>query len=271
MRTSFPTQVPALPAGASITRKNKPWSVRSAGIAPAQPAPRAIPLTRRYEVMWLDEDGQVEDFIRIAPAIPIFEDAFSAFAHGAVIPTTEGPVSVEDLVPGMAVETATGDVAILRWVGAITLVPGAPSAREEGQKLYRVTADAFGLGRPATDVTLGPAARLLNRDPAVRNALGCEAALAPVSTFVDGIGVAELTPVSPVRVYHLAFDRHHVIRVGGVEVESYHPGPDAHYSMSQEMRAVFLGLFPHVTAMQDFGRVLWPRFEASETGDLEIV
>ena len=62
-----------------------------------------------------------------------------------------------------------------------------------------------------------------------------------------------------------------MIRVGGVEVESYHPGPDAHYSMSQEMRAVFLGLFPHVTAMQDFGRVLWPRFEASETGDLELV
>jgi hypothetical protein len=37
------------------------------------------------------------------------------------------------------------------------------------------------------------------------------------------------------------------------------------------MRAVFLGLFPHVAMMQDFGRVLWPRFEASDTGELELV
>ncbi len=273
MSTSIPTHAAAMAAGSTVTRRHKPWTVRSAGAAApvARQTPKAIPLTRRYEVTWMDDDGQVEDFVRIAPAVPIFEEAFSAFAHGAILPTTEGPVSVEDLVPGMAIETTTGEVAVLRWIGAITVVPGAPKALENGQKLYRVTADAFGLGRPATDVTLGPAARLLNRDPAVRNALGSEAALAPVSTFVDGIGVVEMTPVSPVRVYHLAFDGHHILRVGGVEVESYHPGPDAHYSMSQELRAVFLSLFPHVATMQGFGRVLWPRVEAREGGGLEIV
>ena len=259
------------PKSPPVSRRHKPWTVNSAAPAPQNTGLRQIPLTRRYQVTWVDDDGNVEDFMRIAPAIPVFEDAFSAFSHGALVQTTEGPVAVEDMVPGMAVETATGEVAILRWIGAITIVPGAPSAYDEPQKLYRVAPDTFGLGRPASDVTLGPAARLLNRDPAIRAALGTEAALAPVGSFVDGIGVIEITPVSPARVYHLHFDGHHVIRVGGLEVETYHPGADAHYSMSQELRQVFLSLFPHVETMQGFGRVLWPRFETQEDGEIEIL
>lgn len=268
---SLPKPSAAASGGGRISHRHKPWTVQTKNRPVSQPIARHVALTRRYEVSYVNAEGQFDSFVRIAPAIPVFEQAFSAFAHGAVVTTTEGPVAVEDLVPGMAVETASEEVTTLRWVGAITLVPGAPTAHDEPQKLYRVAADAFGLGRPSTDVTLGPAARLLNRDPAIRNALGCEAALAPVSTFVDGVSVAALNPVSPVRVYHLGFDGHHVLRVGGLEVESYHPGPDAHYSMSQEMREVFLSLFPHVDSMQGFGRVLWPRFETHEDGNLEIV
>ncbi|MEM0949614.1 MAG: Hint domain-containing protein [Pseudomonadota bacterium] len=256
---------------APVSHRHKPWTVLSAMQGTQTPTPVQVPLTRRYEVSWVDDHGQLDSFIRVAPAMPIFEEAFSAFTHGAVIPTTEGPVPVEDLEPGMAVETASGEIRTLRWVGAITLVPGASQAGDLASKVYRVTADAFGLGRPATDVTFGPAARLLNRDPAIRNALGCEAALAPIASAVDGVSVIEMTPVSPVRVYHLAFDGHHVIRTGGLEVETYHPGQDAHYSMSRELRDVFLSLFPHVETMQGFGRVMWPRFTEQEDGLLEIV
>ena len=264
---SIPTTLPGAARAGVVAQRAKPWTVLTAG--QKRPAPQPVPYTRRYEISWIDDDGQFDSFVRIAPAMPMFEEAFSAFAHGALISTTEGPVPVEDLEPGMGIETASGAVATLRWVGAITLVPGAPSAKDKPPKLYRLTADSFGLGRPSTDVTFGPAARLLNRDPAIRNALGCEAALAPVSTFVDSMGVIEITPVAPVKVYHLAFDGHHVIRAGGIEVESFHPGPDAHYSMSKEMRAVFLSLFPHVATLQGFGRVLWPRFENAEDGELE--
>ena len=259
-------------AGSAVVRRHKPWTIRSAGQgSPAPAAPKSLGLTRRYEVTWIDDDGNVDDFLRVAPAMPIFEQAFSAFAHGAVITTAEGPVAVEDLVPGMKVETATGDHETLRWIGAMTLIPGAPSADDTAQKLYRVTADALGFGRPAADVTFGPSARILNRDPVVRQALGSEAALAPVASFEDGVGVVALSPASPVRVYHLAFDGHHVIRAGGIEVESYHPGPDAHYSMSTELRDVFLSLFPHMATLQGFGRVLWPRFETQDGGTFEIV
>lgn len=251
-----------------MNRPSKAWTVRSAPVQRRQV--RQVALTRRYEVMWLNDDCQIEDFIRVAPAIPIFEQAFSAFAHGVLINTAQGPVAVEDLVPGMEIETANGGTTTLKWVGAITLVPGAPSASDEPQRLYRITADALGLGRPATDATFGPAARLLKRDPAIRNTLGAEAALSPVSAMEDGVSVVALNPVSPVRVYHLAFDSHQVIMANGVEVESYHPGPDAHYSMSQELRELFVSLFPHIDSLQGFGRMMWPRFdsEAHETYEL---
>lgn len=254
-----------------VSYRNKPWTVTGAGQSrPASAPAPAVALNRRYDVQWMDDDGEIDSFVKVAPALPIFEEAFSAFAHGAVISTALGPVAVEDLMPGMEVETASGS-ATLRWVGAITLIPGKPGAFGEDQKLYRTTADAFGLGRPSTDVTFGPAARLLNRDPAIRQAMGSEAALTRIASYEDGMGVVGLTPVSPVRVYHLALDSHQVIRAGGLEVESYHPGSEAHYSMSTEMRGVFMSLFPHLAGLQDFGQVVCPRYELGEEGDYAIV
>ncbi len=255
----------------TVVRRHKPWTIRSSGNQLRDvTAPRTLGLTRRYEVTWIDDHGNVDDFTRVAPAIPIFEQAFSAFAHGAMIATDEGQVAVEDLIPGMMIETSLGTYERLRWIGTMTLIPGAPVPDDQPQRLYRVTADALGFGRPPMDVTFGPSARILNRDPAIRQALGSEAALAPISTFEDGVSVVALTPASPVRVYHLAFDGHHIIQAGGIDVESYHPGPDAHYSMSQELRAVFLSLFPHMETLQGFGRVLWPRFEAQEEGEFAV-
>lgn len=268
---NLPTRLPVQAAATNVVRRNRPWTIRNAKNPTPVPVDPQVRLTRRYEVTWIDDDDNVDTFMRVAPAMPIFEGAFSAFAHGALISTSEGPVAVEDLVPGMFIETATGEYEKLRWVGAMTLIAGMETANIQPQQLFRVCADALGLGRPAQDVTFGPAARLLSRDPEVRSALGSEAALAPVSSLEDGVGVIALTPASPVRVYHLAFDGHHVIRACGIEVESFHPGPDAHYSMSQELRAVFVSLFPHMETLQGFGRVLWPRFETQETGEIEIV
>ncbi len=246
------TSFPARPA-------NQKWTVRSKSLP--QRAPRQTAVTRRYEVRWIDRTGQIDDFIRIAPAMPIFEAGFNAFTHGALIQTVDGPVAVEDLEPGMYIETASGRHVPLRWIGSITIIPGAPHTADRPEKLFRVTADALGLARPATDVTFGPGARLLNRTPEVRAETGSEAALAPVNSFADGVSVVEITPMSPTKVYHLALDSHDVILANGVEVESFHPGSDAIYSLTSEMHELFLSLFPHITGMDGFGRMLWPRFD----------
>ncbi len=249
----------------SLTRSvSRPVSTQWTARKDRRPSVQAkmVPYTRRYDVTWMDDAGFMEDFTRVAPAMPIFESGFNALAHGALVSTPRGHVAVEDLVPGMMIDTATGEPARLRWIGSITLVPDAPE-RGVPDRLYRVVADSLGFARPAVDLTLGPGARLLDRAPEVCRRLGTEAALVPVTTRVDGEAIIEIAPVSAARVYHLSFDHHHVISVNGIEVESFHPGPDAIYSLSDEMRDQFLALFPHKKSLHEFGRMLWPRFDAA--------
>lgn len=239
---------------------NKPWTVRNAS-RPIRPAvqSRALPLTRRFEIEWLDHDGFEQDLTKIAPALPAFEEAFAAFTHGTLIQTATGPVAVEDLGPGTELVRPDGSTTPLLWKGAITIVPNAPTLRPESERLFRVTADALGLSRPARDVILGPDARILTRNPAVRSRVAAEAAYVPVASLADGVSVIEVTPVTPTRVYHLVTDRHETILAGGLEIETFTPRSDITESLSHEMMNVFMGLFPHLTAMRDFGGAKWPR------------
>jgi hypothetical protein len=220
-------------------------------------------LTRRFETEWL-EDGEVRSASRVAPALPVFEQAFGAFSHGVLVQTSEGPVAVEDLLPGMELDCSDGHRATLMWKGSITLVPGAPSMSDIPDRLYRVMPDAFGLGRPVQDQTFGPHVRRFDRDPKVRAALGTAAALVPLSAAVDGMSVIEVTPVAPTRVYHLACEKHERILAAGLEVETYHPGPDAALSLSDEMMQHFLMFFPYIRSIRDFGRLAAPRISADE-------
>ena len=224
-----------------------------------QPEKRIVPLTRRFEIMWLDEAGDVQELTKIAPALPAFEEAFSAFTHGTQFATTEGPVAVEDLVPGMRLLTPEGREETLVWTGAITLVPNARSLRENPNRLYRVSADALGLQRPSRDIMLGPDARLLNRDPAVLASVEAQAAFVPLTAYTDGVSVFEIQAVMPVRVYHLRTERHAALMADGLAVESFHPRADLSHSLPEEILQVFLSLFPGKETLSSFGRSAYPR------------
>ncbi len=235
---------------------------------PVTPAasPRPVPkaqITRRFEIEWL-EQGEIQSDVIVAPALPIFEQAFGAFAHGVLIQTTDGPVAVEDLCPGMFLECGDGRVTQMLWKGAITIVPGAPTLNDEPDKLYRVMPDAFGLGRPVQDQTFGPHVRRLDRDPKIRAAMGTDAALVPLSAMTDGHSVIEVNPVAPTRVYHIACEEHEAIRAAGLEVESYHPGPETPLSLPEEMMQLFLRFFPHADSIRSFGKLSVPRLTVDE-------
>ncbi len=234
----------------------QPWTVRrtTRPIVPQQTAR----LSRRFEVEWLEGDD-IRDAVHVAPALPVFEKAFGAFAHGVLIQTTEGPVAIEDLLPGMELECASGKTSRLMWKGSIMIVPNGPTLSDEPDRLYRVMPDAFGLGRPIQDQTFGPHVRRLDRDPKIRAALGTEAALVPLAALADGHSVVEVTPATATRVYHLACETHETILAAGLEVETYHPGPEMPLSLSEEMMAQFLTFFPYLTTIRDFGRLKAPR------------
>lgn len=222
-----------------------------------------MPLTRKYEVAGLSPSGQAVNFTRCAPATPPFEDAFAGFARGTLIQTTRGPVAVEDLVPGMPIEVDGEDLPLL-WVGSMTLHPELPGQLEESARLTRITADAFGLGRPMPDLLLGARARLLFRHAKCEALLGRRSAFAPARAFIDGMNAFQIAPAAPVRIYHLALERQAVLRANGVEVESFHPGLAADKILERDTLDLLLSLFPHARSLSDFGPMPYPRLTAFE-------
>ncbi|SLN20682.1 hypothetical protein AQS8620_00544 [Aquimixticola soesokkakensis] len=227
------------------------------------PAPvESLPL-RKYEVLWRGANGDILDLSQRAPATAVFEAAFSALARGALIATPNGPVAVEDLLPGDLVDTVDGAPMAVDWIGSMQVTPDAvdgPCA------LYRVAADSFGFGRPGLDLMLGPNARILHRAPALRSYLGTDQALVPIAALADGISVINVTPMASVRTYHIALAQHRLIKVNGFPVETYHPGASASAQLPPPLRAQFMALFPHIHELGDFGAMALARLSV---GDLE--
>lgn len=234
------------------------------GFAASSPEPaRARPATptRSFEVAALRSDGSLYIGQDRAPALPLFESAFSAFARGTVIQTETGNVAVEDLQPGDMISTSTGEPAKLIWIGSSSFVPADAGRRIP---LIRIMADSFGQGRPSSFVTVGPAARLLQTPHHLRGDAGKNQMLTPVREFVDGVNVIEVVPPTPVRLFHICLTRHAAINVGGIDMETFHPGATAMRSVSHSLRDRFLGMFPQIGHAADFGPLAYPRAPEDE-------
>lgn len=240
---------------------------------------RAMPLARRYEASFLNSSGEIGALSRLAPAMPLFEQAFSAVARGTLIATPQGPVAVEDLLPGTLLSTSEGDPESLLWSGSITLYPaantdtggGAPVPAEPA-RLTRIMADSFGMGRPITDVVLGPHARVLRRDARLRPVIGGTEAYVPVRALHDGDCVIEVAPATPVTVHHLVLGRQRTLSASGIEIESFHPGEGFAQMMDPQLLSLFLSLFPHLresgAGLAGFGAPSFPRLTKFEAEDL---
>lgn len=244
--TMIPTRQAAVPATRSVP-----------GSSQSRPASR--PQVRRYTTTTLLANGDICETRHLAPALPLFEDAFCAFARGTLIETEMGPVAIEDLLPGDRVITGDGDTQAVVWKGNVTILPGMRMGQKRDMKLTRITADSFGLARPMSSVVCGPSARLLHTPDALRSMAGANQCLSPASAFVDGVNVIETTPPTPVELYHICLPRHATLRVGGLELESYHPGAQSVRLISHAMRSLFLNLFPHVDSVGGFGPLAYPR------------
>lgn len=236
------------PNAAPQTRISNPPVTADSGRTPR-------PQVRRYRIRTLAENGDVQEVFQLAPALPLFEEAFSAFAHGSMIETDVGPMAVEDLLPGDRVMTRDAGPMEVRWIGSTTFVPGHASHRARNLFLTRIMSDSFGPARPSSCLLTGPSARILNG--------GDGSILTPVQALVDGMSVIETAPPAPVELFHIRLDRHAVIRVGGLEFETFHPGADAARRIGHTMRPLFLSLFPGLSGLEDFGRIAYKRANTS--------
>ena len=217
--------------------------------------PRREPsLSRVIEAASLRGDGAVELRRHSVPDHPLFLDAAGALAHGTLLRTAGGPMAVEDLAPGDRLVTAEGDAVPILWIGRTTIAPGTGAP-----PLTRVMPEAFGPGRPATDLLAGPAARRLHAHPALERLSGRARVLTPLADLRDGEGVIAVTPPGPVRVFQVLTARHTAYDAGGLMLETFHPGLRAAETLAPELRALFLSLFPHLTDFAGFGALGWPR------------
>lgn len=214
--------------------------------------PQRTGMTRRYDIAYLGGDRVPEHRQFIAPSLPSFEAAFSAFGRGLLFTTSEGPCAIEDLQPGMRVETLEHGFLPVVWIGSMQVIPNVPADRPELSRLVRIMADRFGIGRPVVDMILGPGARMLRGD-------GAEATYIPAHDMVDGDGVFQLTPPAPTRVFHLALPRHATLLAGGLQVESFHPGPYKAELLGPDLLRAYLDMFPHVANLGGFGPMAHPR------------
>ena len=125
--------------------------------------------------------------------------------------------------------------------------------------LIRIMADSFGQNRPETFVTVGPAARLLQTPAHLRGTTGGAPLLTPAKVFTDNVNIIEVVPPTPVRLFHLCLTRHAAITVGGIEMETFHPGMGATRQVTHAQRDLFLSMFPHIAHITDFGPLAHPR------------
>ncbi|MBK0328228.1 Hint domain-containing protein [Rhodobacteraceae bacterium F11138] len=233
--------------------------LRSASIGMDHSAPTPRPQMRRYEVQSLMPEGGIAQTSHIAPALPLFEDAFCAFSRGTLVDTDKGAVAIEDLLPGDGIVTGDGTVQPLVWKGRTTLAPGRPGPQGRNMRLTRIMADSFGIQRPVSYVLAGPSARLLHTPDHLRALSGGKRILTPVQQFQDGMNVIETAPPTAVELFHICLPRHALIRVAGLAFETYHPGPTALRTLSQAMRSVYLNLFPHIEQEDGFGELVHGR------------
>lgn len=214
---------------------------------------------RRYEVVHLLPNGDIDETVQLAPALPAFESAFGALARGTLLKTDRGEMAIEDILPGDRVKTVTNGFQTVLWRGGMTVVPGSTGQDSRMGRLIRVSADALGIGRPMHDLMLGPAARLYHRSPTLKRVTGHEAAFVPAADFIDGVNIVEVTPQTPVQVFQLGFAMHERIVANGVEMDSHNPGTRHDLNLRGDMLALYMRLFPHVDRLEDFGPLLHPR------------
>ena len=204
---------------------------------------------RRFGCLWRNAHGRILEQDHRLPALPVLDAAHGAFARGALVATPQGPVAIEDLLPGDLVLTGSEGALPVLWIGWQSLRPGPGS----DLRLTRIMADAFGIGRPFRDLMMGPGGRLLARPHPLRARIGADQVLTPAHALADGMHAFRLSPRQPVTLYHIGLRRHSVITVNGLQTESFHPGAGFERSLDSATLRAVMRAFPHLSSPQEFG------------------
>jgi hypothetical protein len=246
---------------------SQPVSLRTDLPCSQSPQPPQLPM-RKYNIMYLDRDGQLSETQRVARAHPAYEHAFCVLKQGALVSTPQGFMAVEDVLPGDKLRLDNGSYETVQWRGSIQMQPETIATNSPGAVLTRIAADAMGYNRPSPDLVLGYGARILHRAAGIRRVSDTDRAFIPAADFVDGNNVLSLRPTAPFNVFQFGFAGQRALMVNGVEVETLHPGTAFNLGIRGPALRAYLGLFPHMRSFEDFGLIDSPRLRLR---DLELL
>ena len=170
-------------------------------------------------------------------------DSVPCFVAGTLIQTPDGHVPVETLSPGDMVLTKDEGAQPLRWIGRRTVAADGTFAP------VRIAAGTFGAH---DEVLLSPLHRVLIRDSLAEILFGEPEVLVAARDLVNDRSVRRIAG-GAVDYVHLLFDRHQVIFSGGLETESFLPGPQIASSFEAEIVAEICALFPEIDPLTGEG------------------
>lgn len=173
----------------------------------------------------------------------------ACFLAGTLVKTPGGPRPIETLQAGDPVLTRDHGAQPVAWAGRRALAR-AETLRHALHPV-RISAHAFGRGRPARDVLVSPAHRLLVTGARLEVLFGASEVLVAARHLVglEGVTIARDIP-APV-YHHLMFAHHELISTHGLISESFHPMAQGIAGFDIEARRELLTLFPGLALHPD--------------------
>ena len=183
----------------------------------------------------------------LAVTVIVDEDAVPCFVAGTLIEMRSGPNLVEDIRPGDLVRTADGKLTMVRWRGERRLSPD-DLLRMPHLRPVRISAGAFGPGRPARDLFVSPQHRIRLDGWRAEILFGEAQVLAHAIHLVDDCNVVQVSPTDGVQYVHFSCKRHEIVLSEGLATETLFPGDMALKALSRPDVAELEVIFPEIAS-----------------------
>jgi hypothetical protein len=199
-----------------------------------------------------------------------YEDIEGAicFTSSSYIETDEAMVQICDLEAGMRIKTRDNGYQKLLWVYK-RAISQAEMAGNPNLRPVKITAHAFGAGKPCRDMHLSQQHRLLHND--LRNEILFNDAhlLVPAKGLVNDRTITIDPDVATLEYVHLLFDAHEIVYVDGIEAESFALGKWSYETLTDEAREEINTIFPDLSydVMKHF-ETAYPALTVKETSIL---
>lgn len=191
-------------------------------------------------LQWNNPDPDTLTYGTVDPG----NNGIACFVAGSVIETPSGLRKVQSLVPGDMVYTKDHGQQPVRWVGKRKVAGKGKFAP------VRIAKGQFGAHRTHL---VSQQHRVLVSDAYIKDTVGEDEVLVPAKalTGCDRVSIVERDNVTYV---HILFDQHEIVKVNGVESESFFPGSQGISALDRASRKEIFDLFPD---LKDETRKTW--------------